>query len=111
MVRRLRPLDEVLARAAGLREPPDVEWPSLIEVGDQEQAEASKMKADALAVAIDKGAIDEDEMRRQLDGDPIFGSLEGEAPGLPEPEMPAMPGANGSGVPAGAGANGNGVGA
>ena len=72
--RKLRPLDEVLARAAGLREPPDVEWPSLIEVGDQEQAEASKMKADALAVAIESGAIDEDEMRRQLDGDPIFGS-------------------------------------
>ena len=109
--RRLRPLDEVLARDAGLREPPDVEWPSLIEVGDMEQAEASHKKAEALAIGIDKGAIDEDEMRRQLDGDPIFGSLEGEAPGLPEPEMPApMPGAGGNGVPAGAGANGNGVG-
>ena len=82
------------------------------------------MKADALAVAIDKGAI-EDEMRRQLDGeieegeapglpepaanqldgDPIFGSLEGEAPGLPEPEHAVagpMPGANGERDPAGA---------
>ena len=68
------------------------------------------MKADALAVAIESGAIDEDEMRRQLDGDPIFGSLEGEAPGLPEPEPVLMPGApamngNGAKVPA---ANGTG---
>ena len=29
--------------------------------------------------------IDEDDGRTALDGDPTFGPLEGEAPGLPEP--------------------------
>ena len=35
--------------------------------------------------------IDEDDGRKALDGDPVFGPLPGEAPELPEPEPAALP--------------------
>ena len=72
-------------------EPPEHEWNSLLATVDpKEMAETAKMKAEALQIAAAAGAIDEDEIRFALDGDPVFGALEGEAPGLPEPE-PTVP--------------------
>ena len=106
-------LDEVLARDAGLGEVPDYEWRSLLELGEKEQAEAAKIKAEALRSGVDAGAMDEDEMRTALDGDPVFGDLPGDAPepdpdldpGMPGPGGPPMPGPGG---PQPGGGNGNG---
>ena len=86
----MRRLDMVVARDVGLREPPEHEWNSLMATDPKEMAEVAKMKAEALQIAAAAGAIDEDEIRFALDGDPVFGALEGEAPGLPEPE-PTVP--------------------
>ena len=84
----LRNLDAVLARNVGLAEAPDYEWLSLLELSDQEIAEAANMKAEAAQKAADANFIDEDEGRDALSGDAFFGTLEGPAPEPPEPEMP-----------------------
>lgn len=81
-------LDEVVARSAGLRMVPEYQWRSLMEKSEKDQAEIAKYKAEAGGLAVDKGAIDEDEMRAMLDGDAIFGALAGEAPRMPMPEFP-----------------------
>ena len=83
-------LDEVVARSAGLKEAPEWEWQSLLQTSDKDEAEAAKIKAEALQVALGAAAIDEDEFRRSIDGDPIFGELPGEAPELPESETMAI---------------------
>ena len=83
-------LDMVLARDAGLAEPPDYTWPSLLDLSDLEQAEVAKARTEAIQMAVDAGLIDEDEGRGILDGDPFFGELPGAAPEPPEPE-PIMP--------------------
>ena len=106
-------LDPVLARDAGLPETPDWEFPDLLLSGDAEKAATAKTKAEAFGLLLDKGVVDEDEAREALDGDPVFGALPGEAPGLPEPVMPsgmdpAKPMPNGkpkAGVPNRVGAN------
>ena len=82
-------LDQVLARDAGLPEPPECEWRSLMEAGDQDVALAAKTKLEALKAASEAGYIDEDEGRDAIDGDPVFGPLPGPAP---EPEPEPMPG-------------------
>ena len=82
----LHRLDQVLAMDAGVMEPPVYEWPPLMEEPESEQANAAHVRVQALALAVQSGAIDEDEMRASLDGTPIFGELAGDAPGLPEPE-------------------------
>lgn len=84
-------LDEVLARDAGLREAPMSEWAELMEPKPSVIAETAKKKAEALKLAVDMGAMDEDEVRVSLDGDEVFGVLEGEAPGMPDPPMPPAP--------------------
>ncbi len=93
-------LDEILARDAGLKEAPEYEWNSLLEIDEAQQAQTAKTKAEALALAITNVIIDEDEAREALSGDPVFGELHGEAPEPPEPEIPpgAEPGA-GDGPP------------
>lgn len=88
-------LDEVLARDAGLGEPPEHEWQSLMEISEKDQAEVAKLKAEAVGMMIDKVVIDEDEGRTILDGDPIFGELPGEAPEPPPPEDEGLPGPGG----------------
>ena len=92
----LKILDEVLARDAGLQEAPEWKWNSLIELSDQEIAEAAKVKAEALSIPLADNVIDEDEYRAAIDGDPVFGNLPGEAP-EPDPMdpdmMPPMPNA------------------
>ena len=84
----LQNLDAVLARNVGLAEAPEYEWRSLLEMSDQEIAEAALKKAEAAQKAADANFIDEDEGREALSGDAFFGPLEGPAPEPPEPEMP-----------------------
>ena len=84
-------LDRVLARDAGIAEPPEFTWRSLMDMSDTDVATNAKMKAEALQIAIMSGMIDEDDGRAALDGDPVFGPLPGEAPELPEPEPAALP--------------------
>ena len=103
----LTQLDAVLARHVGLREPPKYEWQSLLELSDKEVADAAKVKAEALHIALTDQVMDEDEYRDALNGDPVFGELPGPAPEPEEPiidpmALPNMP------VPKGAPANGNG---
>ena len=95
------PLDVVLARDAGLGEPPEFEWGTLLERTPSDEAEAAKMKAEAVQVGITSGAIDADEAREALSGDPVFGALPGPAPEPPAPEP--MPGMNGDDPFAGGG--------
>ena len=96
-------LDQVLARNIGMREPPESKWESLLELSDMEIAEASKMKAEALDIAIKAYMMDEDEGRKSLDGDTLFGELPGAAPEAPDPieeieaEAKAKASANGNG--------------
>ena len=74
-------LDAVLARDAGLAEPPPYRWLSLIEMGEEDIARAALILVQALKEAQLSNAITEVEFRRQIDGHPVFGSL-------PEMEMP-----------------------
>ena len=83
----LEVLDEVLARDAGLATAPEFEWQSLLELGERDRAEVAKIKAEAIQIATGATLMDEDEGRKALDGDPVFGTLEGDAP---EPEMDPM---------------------
>ena len=86
-------LDPIVARSEGIREPPEPDgWPSLLDLSEKERAEVSKLKVEAATGAVQGGMIDEDEGREALNGDDTFGSLEGEAPGLPEPDPTALPG-------------------
>ncbi len=73
--RPMRMLDKVLAKFAGLQEPPEYEWLPLMEMSLKEKGEGSKIRAEALAVAYDRGALDENEMREQLSKDETFGEL------------------------------------
>ena len=84
-------LDEVLMRDAGVLELPEYTWPSLIDMSDTELAEIAERKSTIVKTLIENGVITEDEGRAMLDGDPIIGELEGEAPGIPDPVLPPMP--------------------
>ena len=44
----IKPLDMVLARHIGMKEPLEYEWQSLLDLSDMEIAQASKTKAEAL---------------------------------------------------------------
>ena len=48
----LMKLDMVLARHVGLKEPPEYEWKSLLELSDKEIADAAKVKVEALDIAV-----------------------------------------------------------
>lgn len=93
----LEQLDEVLAADAGVSDPPEHTWPPLTEPTEEEQANAAHTRAQALEIAQRGGAIDEDEFRASINGTPVFGHLPGEAPGLPEPDLPPEPGSGGGG--------------
>ena len=86
----IQKLDMVIARSAGLKEPPDYEWPSMLEQSDLEKAEADNMKIKNLQMTLADGAIDEDEYRERLDGTWTFGPLPGPAP-EPDPELMMPP--------------------
>ena len=82
-------LDEIIFRSEELGEVPDYNWPSLLDLSDQDVAQVAKTKAEAAQMAITAGIIDEDEGRAALDGDAVFGPLAGEAPGVAPPMLPA----------------------
>ena len=88
---KLKILDEVVFRSAGLGDVPEWEWPSLLELTEAESAEVRHKQVLALVEGINAGIFDEDEARAMIDGDEFFGELPGAAPGLPEPEIPAGP--------------------
>lgn len=79
----LKKIDELLARNAGIGEPPEYHFPSLMEISDLDKAQVAQAKATAMSTAITAGIITEDDARTALDGDEIFGDLPGEAPGQP----------------------------
>ena len=81
-------LDPILARHAGLKEAPEYEWRSLLELSDRDVAEAAKLKAEALQIAVTGYWMDEDEAREAINGDPVFGELPGAAPEAPEEPDP-----------------------
>ena len=74
-------LDMVLARDAGLAEPPPFKWLSMIQTSELERAQAAYVLTQTYDMAIRANMMIEDEGRRQLDGHPVFGAL-------PEMEMP-----------------------
>ena len=69
-------LDAVLARDAGLSEPPEYQWLSLLDLSEAEQAQTAKTRAEAVNIAVTAGLVDENEGRAALDGDAVFGTLE-----------------------------------
>ena len=68
-------LDAVLARDAGLGEPLPYHWLSLMDQSEQDQAAVSKMRAEAVGIAMTHNLADEDEGRSALSGDVLFGEL------------------------------------
>ena len=92
----LMALDDVLTADAGIGEAPKYMWPPRLEPTEEQQAQIALHRAQALQIATSIGAMDEDEARQSLDGNPVFGSLPGEAPGLPEPDLPPESGGGGN---------------
>ena len=88
MFQTMRVWTEVLGRHVGMRETPKFEWLPLFEDTPKEMAEAAKLKAEALQIAVTGYWMDEDEAREAINGDPVFGELPGPAPEAPEEPDP-----------------------
>lgn len=69
-------IDQVLSKHTGITEPIDYDFPSLIDMSDNEQADVLLKKSQAIVPLILQGIITEEEGRASLDGDPILGNLE-----------------------------------
>ena len=78
-------LDEVLARVSGLGMPPDYQFLSLLDISEQDNANAASTWATALATLTRDAIMDEDEARDVLRETGLFGDLPGPAP-MPELE-------------------------
>ncbi|MCK5219186.1 DUF1073 domain-containing protein [bacterium] len=78
-------LDQVLSKHLGILEPIQYEFPSLIDMSDNEQADVLLKKAQAIVPLVLQNIITEEEGRAALDGDPMLGNLE-VAADLPEIE-------------------------
>ena len=76
----LQKLDMVLAKDAGLDEPPIYEWRSLIDLSDKDSAQISQIKSTVVTSLIAEGVIDEEEGRAILSGDTMIGELSEELP-------------------------------
>lgn len=85
----LNRLDPVLAKHAGVTEPINYDFPSLIDVSESEQADVLVKKLSAITPAAQTGLISEEEARAALDGDPILGNLDLSGGGL-LPEVAAF---------------------
>ena len=72
----LKLLDDVLARDAGLKEPPPYQWNSLVDLGKKHESQVLEQKTRAIALMLTNGVIDEEEARQVLSGDEIIGDLE-----------------------------------
>jgi uncharacterized protein len=77
-------LDQVLAKTCGINEKIQYEFPSLLDMSEQEKSQVLKIKSDSVVELVTAGIIHDDEARSALDGDPILGNLEIESPVLPE---------------------------
>ena len=71
----LKDLDMMIAKHAGLNEPPEYEWIPLGEMTEQEQAEVDKLRVETLDIMYKSGAIDEDEYREKASQQEFFGEL------------------------------------
>ena len=70
-----RRLDKMLARHAGLAEPPEWEWNELGDMTAKEEAEVTKLRAEAGTLVLQAGAIDEEELRERLSQDEWWGAF------------------------------------
>lgn len=77
-------LDQIIAQDAGIAEPPDYRWLSLVALGQKEEAEVTSLKAQALTALLGNGVLDEVEARQVLSGDDVIGYLEEEPDFLEE---------------------------
>ena len=113
MRREGRMLDRVVARHAGLEQPPDCEWQPIMRLSPALEAEANSKQAEWVLGALEKGAIMEDEARELLSK---IVNWYGELPPLTDAEIEEMRGigmpepAPGAG-PTGGGNGGNNGGA
>ena len=71
----LKLLDMVVARHAGLPEPPEYKWLPLVDLSDEESANAEKAKAEVVLMAFKEGVITENEARERLSNLETFGEL------------------------------------
>ena len=91
----LQRVDMMIARHAGLAEPPEYEWLPLGEESEREQAEVLKMRAEAITMLHAAPMIDEEEGRAIMSQDEWVGELgDWVPPPMPEP----MPLAGGQGA-------------
>lgn len=87
----LKRIDELLARNAGIGEPPEYHFPLLVDISETDLAAIAQTKASAVQTAIQAGVITEDDARSILDGDRVFGDLPGNAPGQPMLDVSPLP--------------------
>ena len=87
----LMTLDRVLARLAGLSEPPKYHWLPAFSLSEQETVLVSERKARAVSMLHKEGIINGRFARQVLSGDDVFGDvpLEMEVEPLPQPAMGA----------------------
>ena len=71
----LRKLDIMVARHAGLNEPPEYEWVPLTDLSEKDRAETAKLQGETLNLAYTDGVIDEDEYRERLSQNEFWGEL------------------------------------
>ena len=71
----LRKLDMMVARHAGLKEPPEYEWVPLTDLSEKDRAETAKLQGETLNMAYTDGVIDEDEYRERLSQNEFWGEL------------------------------------
>lgn len=86
-IKPLQVLDPVLYAAAGIKEELEYMFPEYYERDTGAVATETHETVKAISLALGNGLIDEDEARAILDGNPIFGTLKGPAPGLPEMDI------------------------
>ena len=72
----LERLDQVVARSAGLPEPPQYNWVSLENLSKTARVDVDAKITEVLVTALREGAIDELEFRAIVNGSSIFGELE-----------------------------------
>ena len=88
----LQALDPVLMADAGLSfdDVLDYSWPKIIEKNRLQEAQASKARVEGLVLLKDNHAIDEDEIRMTISGDPSYGEFLGSSPEVDEQAMTDM---------------------
>ena len=82
----IRPLDDVLARNAGLAETPTYDWLPLLDISDADRAAVAEVRMRTAAQGVEAGIIDEVEARQALISEDAFADLDPDA--VPEVEEP-----------------------